>query len=414
MTTFEKWLVMVLICLAGSIVYWGPFFADIFYDPMQEAFGFSNMQIGVLTSVFGTTSMIAYFPGGWVADRFSSRKLISVSLFICAVFGFVFWTIPSFEVCLVIFAVWGLVIALMLWSSMIKAIRHWGSESEQGRAFGFLEGGRNISDSASTALLLALFAFAGADYGAVRDVILAQTVAVLLTGVLVWFYLEDDEKLEQGSNDSQSTFKLAQVKDVLKLPMVWLIAVIIMAAYYGYWGSYYFAAYATKVLEMSDVLGGAVGGSKYWMAPFAAIAAGFIADKVGIAKAVVWSFVLMTAGFLLFGFVPGGPALVPIMLVNVGLVSIAVFALRGIYFALMEQGSIPIAVTGTAVGFVSVIGYTPDIFAPLFAGYLLDTYPGAQGFQYYYLIIGGFSTIGLIASYHVYRTIAAAAATAEN
>jgi sugar phosphate permease len=410
-TVFEKWLIMVLICLAGSLVYWGPFFADIFYVPMQDAFGFTNTQIGVLSSVFGTTSMLAYFPGGWVADRFSSRKLITIALVITAVGGFVFWTIPSFEVCLVIFAIWGIAIALLLWSAMIKATRNWGGEKEQGRAFGFLEGGRNISDMTTTALLLALFALAGADYGAVQDVILMQSLAVLAVAVLVWFYLEDDEKSDSQREESRPSFELSQITAVLKLPIVWFIAVIIMAAYYGYWGSYYFAAYATKVLDMGDVLGAAVGGSKYWIAPPAAIAAGFIADKIGIAKAVVWSFVLMTGGYAVFALVPGTPAIMVMILINLVLVAIAVFALRGIYFALMEQGSIPIALTGTAVGFASVIGYTPDVFAPLIAGYLLDAYPGAAGFQLYYAIIGGFSFVGLLAAIRVQRMVAKAEST---
>jgi len=411
MTVFEKWLIMVLICLAGSLVYWGPFFADIFYVPMQDAFGFTNIQIGVLSSVFGTTSMLAYFPGGWVADRFSSRKLITIALVITAVGGFVFWTIPSFEVCLLIFAIWGVAIALLLWSAMIKATRNWGGETEQGRAFGFLEGGRNISDMITTALLLALFAFAGADYGAVQDVILLQSLAVLAVAVLVWFYLEDDKKSDPKSENVQPHFDLSQITAVLKLPIVWFIAVIIMAAYYGYWGSYYFAAYATIVLDMGDVLGAAVGGSKYWIAPPAAIAAGYIADKIGIAKAVVWSFVLMTGGFAVFALVPGTPAIMAMMLINLVLVAIAVFALRGIYFALMEQGCIPIALTGTAVGFASVIGYTPDVFAPLMAGYLLDAYPGAAGFQLYYAIIGGFSFVGLLAAIRVQRMVAKAEQT---
>ena len=411
MTVFEKWLIMVLICLAGSLVYWGPFFADIFYVPMQDAFGFTNIQIGVLSSVFGTTSMLAYFPGGWVADRFSSRKLITIALVITAVGGFVFWTIPSFEVCLLIFAIWGVAIALLLWSAMIKATRNWGGETEQGRAFGFLEGGRNISDMITTALLLALFAFAGADYGAVQDVILLQSLAVLAVAVLVWFYLEDDKRSDPKSENVQPHFDLSQITAVLKLPIVWFIAVIIMAAYYGYWGSYYFAAYATIVLDMGDVLGAAVGGSKYWIAPPAAIAAGYIADKIGIAKAVVWSFVLMTGGFAVFALVPGTPAIMAMMLINLVLVAIAVFALRGIYFALMEQGCIPIALTGTAVGFASVIGYTPDVFAPLMAGYLLDAYPGAAGFQLYYAIIGGFSFVGLLAAIRVQRMVAKAEQT---
>lgn len=407
MTAFEKWLTMVLMCLAGSIVFWGPFFPDVFYVPMQEAFGFSNTQMGILSSVFGTTSLIGYFPGGWIADRFSPRKLITASLLIVAAGGFVFWTIPSFEICLIIFGVWGFAITLLLWSAMIKAIRYWGSKKEQGRAFGLLEGGRNISDMTTSALLVALFAYVGGNYTAVDEVILAQTLALPVIALLVWFYLGDDHKSDQDVLDSGSFFDLAQIKEVLKLPIVWYLSVIIMAAYYGYWATYYFSAYAIRVLELGEVMGSTIGGAKYWIAPPAAIAAGYIADKIGAARAVVWSFVIMTLGLFVLGLVTGAAALLPLMLINIAVVAIAVFALRGIYFAIMEQGNVPIAVTGTATGVVSVLGYTPDVFAPLLAGYLFDSYPGETGFRYYYLIIGAMSFVGWLASYRVYCLIAA-------
>ena len=35
---------------------------------------------------------------------------------------------------------------------------------------------------------------------------------------------------------------------------------------------------------------------------------------------------------------------------------------RSLYFLVSKEGDIPYAFTGTAVGIISVIGYTPDIF----------------------------------------------------
>ena len=80
MNAAEKRLTMVLLCLSGSIIYWLPFISETFYVPLQDAFGFSNTQIGILSSTFGLVSLISYFPGGWLADRVSPRKLISVAL----------------------------------------------------------------------------------------------------------------------------------------------------------------------------------------------------------------------------------------------------------------------------------------------------------------------------------------------
>ena len=77
-------------------------------------------------------------------------------------------------------------------------------------------------------------------------------------------------------------------------------------------------------------------------------------------------------------------------------ISAAVFGLRGLYFAIFGQAGVPAALTGTAVGIVSLVGYTPDIFMGPLNGYLTDTYPGALGHQYFFAVLAAFAALGLI------------------
>jgi len=79
--------------------------------------------------------------------------------------------------------------------------------------------------------------------------------------------------------------------------------------------------------------------------------------------------------------------------------------MRAIYFALLEEGGIPMAVTGTAAGVVSMIGFTPDIFMPLMGGMLLDNIPGSAGYRLFFLIVAGICVIGLIATLMIRRII---------
>jgi sugar phosphate permease len=401
----EKWLTMALLCLSGSIIFWLPFLSEIFYVPMQDAFGFSKTQIGLLSGTFGTTSLIAYFPGGWLADRFSNRKLIFIALLIISASGFFFATLPSFEISLLLFGLWGFATAGIFWSAMIRTTRNWASGEEQGRAFGILEGGRNFTDMTTSTIFLLIFAWLGGDAGALPEVIVLCAVLPLVLAVFVWVVMKDDVAPRKEAREKRSTINMAEIIEVLKLPMVWLIAIIIMTAYTGLWGAIFFTPYATEVYELGAVLGGAVGTGKFWLAPIAAIAAGFLADKIGCARTVVGFFVLMTFGFLLFGLVPGASNLVPFMLINVAFIVGAVYALRGIYFSLLEQGGIPVAVTGTATGIVSVIGYTPDIFMPVVGGVILDATPGAGGYQNLFLVTAALSLVGSVAAYVVYRKI---------
>ena len=75
-----------------------------------------------------------------------------------------------------------------------------------------------------------------------------------------------------------------------------------------------------------------------------------------------------------------------------------VYAIRGIYFALMQESAVPLAATGTAVGIMSVVGFTPDVFMSPLMGYLLDSYPGAPGHRYVFLVLAIFALVGLTVS----------------
>ena len=401
MTFTEKWLTMGLLCLSGSVIFWLPLFSDIFYIPMQNAFGFTKTQMGILLSTFGAVSLIAYFPGGWLADRFLPRKLITIALVITALAGFVFSTLPSFETCLILFAIWGLTSAGILWSAMIKAARCWGSKEDQGKTYGILEGGRSISDVISTTILLMIFAYSRGDDKAVPEIIIIISFYILVLALLVWRIMSDDI----SNNKKQPKVTISEIIYILRLPVIWLIALIIMATNTAMWGTIFFTPYATEVYELGEVGGGAIGAGKYWVTPFAAIAAGFFADKIGPAKAILGFCIIMTAGFLTFTLIPGSPALLPYLIINVAFLTAAVYALRGTYFSLLEQSSVPLAFTGIATGIISVIAYTPDIFMPTLGGIILDAYPGASGYQYLFLIVSFFSLIGLIAAYVIYQKI---------
>jgi len=79
MNVFRGWLVVTILCLSGGIIYFLPFLSEVYYIPLQNALGLTKTQLGSLESVFGITCLIFCFPGGWLADRVSPRKLISFS-----------------------------------------------------------------------------------------------------------------------------------------------------------------------------------------------------------------------------------------------------------------------------------------------------------------------------------------------
>jgi len=397
MSTFRRWLIMTCLCLSGGIIYLLPYLREVYYIPLQKVLHLSNTQLGLLMSVFGTVAMISYLPGGWLADRVSPRKLLTLSLVATGMAGLYFATFPSYQVCIAIHAFWGLSCTLTFWAALIKATRNWASSTEQGRAFGILESGRGIAEVASSTAFLAVFAKLGSENFALSQVIILFSVLNIIIGIMTWFSLRDSTR-DNLRKEEKETIGLKEVIKVLKMPMVWLISIVILAAYSAYWGSYYFTPLATEVFLMSVVFGGALGVGKMWIKPISALGAGFLADKIGPSRTVAWSFVILIFSFGVFIFTPGSPKLVLILVINTAIAATAIFALRGVYFALLEEGGVPLAVTGTATGALSVIGFSPDVFMPVLGGILLDGYPGALGYRYFFIFISGLCIIGLLAA----------------
>jgi nitrate/nitrite transporter NarK len=395
MSAFRRWLVMTNLCLTGGVIFFLPFLFETFYLPLQDALGLSKTQLGGLMSIFGTTSLISYFPGGWLADRVSPRKLITISCISTGLVGFYFASFPSYGVSLALHAFWGVSITLTFWSAMIKATRDWAPADRQGRAFGILEGGRGVAEAVTSSIMLAVFAIlGGAKIGLMWVIVLFSMLDILL-GVMTWFSLEDTTRTAPKKGER---VRLSSIIKVLKMPVVWLISAVIFTAYCTYWGLDFFTPYATEVFGMTVVMGGAISVAKMWLKPIPALSAGLLADRIGASKAVAWLFLVLVISFAVFAALPGNPSLIPLMLVNIAVASLALFAIRGVYFALLEEGGIPMALTGTAAGIVSVIGFTPDIFMPVLTGALLDNYPGAQGYKILFLFITTMCVLGLLAS----------------
>jgi nitrate/nitrite transporter NarK len=392
---------MAVLGLSGTVIYLLPFLREVYYEPLQKALGIDNSQSGILMATFGFTSMLAYVPGGWLADRVEARALIAGALVSTGLLGFWFATLPSYGTALVIHALWGLTATGMMWGALIKATREWAPASEQGKAFGLLEAGRGVSEAALLTLFLSIFAKLGGDAPAFASIVVQYSVLHVALGVAAWFVIAPGVVRGGG---------LGAVGDfvrVMKMPAVWLIAIVVLAGYSAYWGAYYFTPYASDVFLMSAVMAGAIGAGKVWLKPASALVAGLVADRIGVSKTVAAAFAVLIASFAAFCVLPGGSATTALMVVNIAVASIAIFALRGIYFALLEESAIPVAVTGTAAGFVSVVGFTPDIFMPLLGGALLDAYPGAAGYRIYFAAVTAICVAGLVATLVLHRRRAA-------
>lgn len=136
---------MACLIVAGEAIFSLPFHIARFFRPtVLSVLGFSNTELGAAQAVYGVTAMLAYFPGGPLADRYEARKLLALSLAATAVGGIYFATFPPYRGMWLLFGYWGFTTILFFWAALIRATRQWGGTNEQGRAYGILDGGRGL------------------------------------------------------------------------------------------------------------------------------------------------------------------------------------------------------------------------------------------------------------------------------
>lgn len=406
------WYFLMLLILAGESVFILPFVLPrVFRPTVLDAFSLDNTQLGLCFSVYGIVALLSYLFGGPIADKFAPRKLIAVALWMTALGGLVFAAFPSYKVLKLLYGYWGFTTIFLFWAPMIKAARVWGGAKSQGKAFGFLDGGRGLVGAlfgSMGVLVFSLFLTAEIAEASLSDsqeafkyVIWVSIGIIVLVGLLVWMFMKLDRQLEQDIILDKISF--SQIKEVLRLPSVWLLMIIILCAYVGYKITDVLSLYAQDVMLYDQVQSAKIGTFLLFVRPIIGVVIGILADRSQTTLWLLISFVISFFGALLFatGIISAGAT--TLFFISILVVSTGIYAARSLYFAVMERGQIPLVLTGTAVGLISLIGYTPDIFAGPAMGYLLDSSPGETGHQHVFWMLAIFSFVGGIASWFYFK-----------
>ena len=282
----------------------------------------------------------------------------------------------------------------------------WGGTKNQGQAFGFLDGGRGVVAALMGSIGVYIYSlFLEVDVQnasilerqeAFRYVILFASFVIGIIGIVIYFKLNIKPDEQQQQNPSHS-FK--NIRAVLKLESVWLLMFIILCAYFGYKVTDIYSLYASEVMNYNEIEAANVGSLQLYLRPLACVLFGFLADRSRSTFWIIIGFLVMLIGSIIFasGYVQSG--LNGIFFMSLVVLAVGTYAIRALYFAVLEEGNISLALTGTTVGIISLTGYTPDIFAGPLMGYYLDEYPGLLGHQYIFIYLAGFSVLGLICTF---------------
>ncbi|MDH3350795.1 MAG: MFS transporter [Gammaproteobacteria bacterium] len=398
----SRYLYIAALVVAGEMVFGLPFHTARFFRPtLLEVLSFTNTQLGDVFAVYGVTAMLSYFPGGALADRFSARFLLTASLVATGCGGLYMATLPGpFQMAL-LYGFWGVTTIFLFWGALIRATREWGGQSAQGAAFGVLEAGRGVAAAVVSSAMVVVLAWylpeeaslatEEARRNGFRMIVLGYTTVAFAVAALTWFVIPDPG---QDSRVRHNPFPNMAI--VIRQPIVWAQAAIVICAYCCFKASDYYSLYAVQVLGMNEVEAARLASHAAYIRPVAALSAGLIADRFAATRSIGLAFVILVMVYAVLSVSMPDTIAAAFIYLNLGISLFAVFALRGIYFALLQETRTPRHITGAAVGMISLVGYTPEVFFAPVAGRILDATPGPGGFQNLFLLLVAIAVLGVI------------------
>lgn len=388
---------LILISIAGTMIYGLPYFRSYYYDAYLQTYGLTNSQMGMFGSIFGIMGACSYLFGGVVADMFSARKLMTISMILTGLGGLLHLFHPSYLMLVGIYFLWGFTSLFAFWPALLKVLRSLANEDEQSKAYGFMDATRGITNAVQLAVTLAIFnalSKKASDLAGLNGVVIFYSAICIVMGIGLYFVL-DEKKLQTGSDDAddESKFSFAIVKQVLKMPVVWLLSLVVCCSYTMPILFYYFTPYATANLGMTAAAGAMVTMLAQYVRPVACVVGGVAADKIGRANVMYGTMGIMLASTLVLIF-----ARSMANAVFIGICACIYFGMYGAYslvFSMFDECGIPKYMSGTAIGLICTIGYMPEFFCPLLAGKVLDTY-GNAGYHILFIFLAVMMVIGLI------------------
>ncbi len=397
-----RYIRLTLFIVAGGSIYPLLYLRQNFELTLLSTFDISLAQLNQHSSILGVMFFLSYVPSGWVADRFTPRVLLSFSVFATGLLGVWYAQIPSPSQLLIIFGAWGVTTGLTFWSALLKGVALLAPGHLQARYFGLLEAGRGLFEALLASIAVAWFAYAlssldASDQGAMVQVIYFYSSVCLVTGPLLWLILDSGSgQADVSAEPAQSGASLGQtlrdLGNLLRNIRIWLVALCILAGYQIFYATYSYSNYLQVQFGLSAVAVGGLTTVRLWMRPLGAVIAGFVGDRFHPVRSL--GVLLAVSGLSLFALIVMPSSAPWAMLVGVVAGSSAlIYGVRGIYWATFRTCNIAPERMGLAIGLVSMLGYTPEIYLPWINTYLTTAYPGPLGFQIYF---GGVAVFGFV------------------
>lgn len=378
---------LVALGLCGGTIYVLPFLKYTFYSQMSLNTGLSGEKMGILLSVFGGTSICFGMLGGLILDKISAKWAILGSLLVTAFLDIVYlFVYRSFEFSLVLWSGLSLSTIFLGWPAIMKTVRGVSSRNVT-LGYGIYYATNGLSGAALAFAITVIYEklqhdSAHPDAYAYHWAVGFIAITLVAVALFFAFILRDYDdghsahknSAEKSNAPKQSFFNFSLIKKIVMLPVTWYCGIFTLSTYLLYIGLTFFNPYMSAVFHLDAATSGYLTIIRSFVFMSLTPLTGWIADGIlhsvsrwAIATAPIIAITLFVIAFL-------GNFLGVIGVIIVSLISaFFVCALYAATYSIFSECKFPLYISGTVIGFCSMVSNMADIAGQPILGKLVDS-----------------------------------------
>lgn len=395
----SRYFQFFLVLLAAGAIFPIAYLRTNYQETLLEVFSLTIQQLNSIYSFLGVVWVLAYIPSGFLADKFSTKKLLVISLFGTALGGLIFSRIPSYPGVVFVYCMWGVFTVFTFWAAHMKMVKMLAGENEEGRFFGILDGGRGVVEAFLGSISLIIFTSVMGDKldfatkkTAIVSIIYMYSIILVLTGVLIAIFVKETKNVARTEDEK---FKFSKLPLLLKNKNLYLHGMIIFFGYITYWTVYYLGGFLQSNVGVDPVTVGTVTVIVLWMRPVGGMIGGFLADKIGKITTIIIVLIGAICGLFILALLPTWTGKGMFYVVVVAL-AIFLYAIRGTYWSIIGNDGFSLMLMGTAIGAISFFGYLPDILLPQINSLIFNIFGAEKGYSAYFIFSALMGVVSII------------------
>ncbi|WP_028857330.1 MFS transporter [Psychrilyobacter atlanticus] len=386
---------LIIIGVSAGGMFSLPYLRDTYFVALRDGLRLTNTQFGKLLSVYSIVSIAISIPCGWIASKYSAKKILIGIVGLTALSGYWYATFPTYLSCLIIFSIWGFT-TTMYWPLLTKAALTVGGKNGNVKSYGVVESTRAAAYAIISFISVGLFSYLGSQSLGVQGVIVFYSSILLIVAIAAGVFIKDDKEDKVIQNENIDKFK--QVIRILKNPNVWLLGMTIFITLSMYICSGMIIPYLEEVWKVSPEFAAIFGIFRSAILITAAgLIGGIISKKLNsVIKMIFIAYVVAIGVTIILILIPTQPMFKTVLIIVSLLLIFSIVINKTMYMApTVEIGIRPEDVPMVSV-VLSMIGFSCEMFMYTLVGNFVDKNPGIIGYRNVFYLLIFYGIIGVI------------------